>query len=188
WNRVKVLPAPERPMPADARSAIEHALPEPHLRYRIVTRPGGIGSLGRPRYVALTDWQGARIGREAKRIASSAFYWAAGHAPNGDSMDETTLNGAVRSPDPFFRRSGSWIARRYGPQSGRLTVKQLGEAADAHRLLRAMGWETANIHLGTRSAVAAIKRDLHRRHDGWLVDAARRMALYVESDWRHWSG
>src|SRR5262245_31771117 len=95
--------------------------------------------------------------------------------------------GALRSPDPFFRKSGSWIARRYGPQSGRLPVRQLGEAADAHRLLRAMGWETANIHLGTKSAVAAIKRDLHRRRGDWLVDAAKRMTLAHASDWGSWS-
>src|SRR5262249_43023242 len=140
WNRVKELPAPERPVPSDARLAIEQALPEPHLRYRIVARPGEIGSLGRPRYVALTDWQGAHTGPEARGLASWGVSWAAGHWPKGDWVYEATLRGAVRSPAPFFRISGSWISRRYGPQSGRLTVKQLGEAADAHRLLRAMGW------------------------------------------------
>jgi Uncharacterized protein conserved in bacteria (DUF2252) len=187
WKKARELPAPERPIPSDARSAIELSLPEAHLGYQTVTRPGGIGGLGRPRYVALADWHGARIGREAERLASSAVLWAAGHSPNGDVMYEATVNGAVRSPDPFLRISGYWIARRYGPQSGRLKVRQLGEAADAHRLLRAMGWETANIHLGTKSAVAAVKRDLHRRRSDWLLDSAKRVARDVESDWRDWS-
>jgi len=50
-----------------------------------------------------------------------------------------------------------------------------------------MGWETANIHLGTKSAVAAVKRDLHRRRSDWLLDSAKRVARDVESDWRDWS-
>jgi hypothetical protein len=187
WKRAKELPAPERPIPSEARSAIEHSLPEAHLGYQVVTRRGGIGGLGRPRYVALAEWHGARIGREAERLASSAVLWAAGHSPNGDVMYETTVKGAVRSPDPFLRISGNWIARRYGPQSGRLTLRQLGDPAQAQRLLRAMGWETANIHLGTKSAVPAIKRDLHRRRGDWLSDAAKTVARDVESDWRNWS-
>jgi hypothetical protein len=187
WKAAKELPPPETRICPEARSAIEHALPEPHLGYRIVTRLGGIGSLGRPRYVALTDWCGGRIGREVKMLTSSAFLWAAGKPPNGDLLYEATLRGAVRSPDPFLGIHGNWISRRYGPQSGRLTLGRFSESRDAYRLLRAMGWETANIHLGTKNSVAAIKRDLSKRNNDWLLDAAKRMARDIECDWRDWS-
>jgi uncharacterized protein (DUF2252 family) len=52
WKTAKNLPPPERPIAPEALSAIEHALPEPHLRYRIVTHVGSIESLGRAGYVA----------------------------------------------------------------------------------------------------------------------------------------
>jgi hypothetical protein len=47
-----------------------------------------------------------------------------------------------------------------------------------------MGWETANVHLGT--ARAAIGKDLARRPKRWLERAALRMANAVERDWRDW--
>ncbi len=34
WKRARELPAPERPIPSDARSAIELSLPEAHLGYQ----------------------------------------------------------------------------------------------------------------------------------------------------------
>jgi len=187
WKYAKKLPAPEAPAPPVAISVLEHSLPEPHLGYRIVTRVGGVGSLGRPRYVALADWRGGQIGREVKMLTSSAFLWAAGKPPNGDLLYEATLRDAVRSPDPFLRVHGNWVSRRYGPQSGRLSLTRISKPADAYRLLRAMGWETANVHLGTKGAIAGIKRDLGRRSSGWLMEAAKRMARDVEFDWRDWS-
>jgi hypothetical protein len=186
WKRAEKLPKPEIPAPPDAISAIEQSLPEPYSGYRIVTRIGGVGSLGRPRFVALADWRGGQIGREVKMLTSSAFLWAAGKPPNGHLLYEATLRGAVRSPDPFLQVHGNWVSRRYGPQSDRKTLTRVSKAADAYRLLRAMGWETANIHLGTRSSIAAIKRDLDRRSSDWLLDAAKRMARDVEFDWLDW--
>ena len=47
---------------------------------------------------------------------------------------------------------------------------------DEARLLKSMGWEAGNIHLGTRGAARAIVIDLARRKQGWLRDAATRMA------------
>ena len=40
------------------------------------------------------------------------------------------------------------------------------------RLLNAMGWETANIHLGSGRATT-LRADLKKRPRGWLLDAAR---------------
>ncbi len=57
---------------------------------------------------------------------------------------------------------------------------------DEARLLKAMGWESGNVHLGTRGAAKAILVDLSRRRQGWLRDAATRMARQVRADWKAW--
>jgi hypothetical protein len=49
-----------------------------------------------------------------------------------------------------------------------------------------MGWETANMHLGTPAQRRPILADLHRRGSRWLSPAAHRMAELVERDWRKW--
>ena len=54
------------------------------------------------------------------------------------------------------------------------------------RLLHAMGWETANIHLGDRAARPAIRRDLARRRQGWLRAATRNMVDNTVEDWKEW--
>jgi len=48
-----------------------------------------------------------------------------------------------------------------------------------------MGWETANVHLGSADA-RALEADVRRRGKHWLHDAASRMADAVNADWRDW--
>jgi hypothetical protein len=49
-----------------------------------------------------------------------------------------------------------------------------------------MGWETANIHLGTRGARRSISRHLDRIRPVELLSAAKEMAKVVIRDWRDW--
>jgi hypothetical protein len=49
-----------------------------------------------------------------------------------------------------------------------------------------MGWETANIHLGTPRAVKAVTRDLAKRPAKWLHKAAKAMIRATERDWHEW--
>ena len=44
-----------------------------------------------------------------------------------------------------------------------------------------VGWETANVHLGSREA-KAILADLKSRRRGWLLDAAHKMEKAVFAD------
>jgi hypothetical protein len=46
-----------------------------------------------------------------------------------------------------------------------------------------MGWETANIHLGSGQG-ASIARDLRRKPGRWLFKAASLMRDQVLEDWR----
>ena len=48
-----------------------------------------------------------------------------------------------------------------------------------------MGWETANMHLGSSNS-RAIVTDLKRRRKPWLYQAAEQMADAVDADWRDW--
>jgi hypothetical protein len=48
-----------------------------------------------------------------------------------------------------------------------------------------MGWELANVHLGT-ARPSLIVRDLKKRKSGWLEKAARDMVDAVVEDWWEW--
>jgi hypothetical protein len=49
-----------------------------------------------------------------------------------------------------------------------------------------MGFETANIHLGTPSARKAILRHLDKQKGKWLHHAAEAMLEAVRGDWEFW--
>jgi len=49
-----------------------------------------------------------------------------------------------------------------------------------------MGYETANLHWGSKKAMPAVKRDLKGRHPSWLHVAARQMVRAVTSEWEDW--
>jgi hypothetical protein len=49
-----------------------------------------------------------------------------------------------------------------------------------------MGWEVANIHLGSKAAIPEIKKDLNKRPADWLIAAARDMAAATARDWKEW--
>ncbi|MEO8448473.1 MAG: hypothetical protein ABI647_01710 [Gemmatimonadota bacterium] len=61
----------------------------------------------------------------------------------------------------------------------------LPKERDEGHLRYAMGWETANIHLGSSTA-RTILADLKARPKNWLSSAAKWMAAQVEEDWQDW--
>ena len=96
------------------------------------------------------------------------------------------IKRAVRVPDPFVHIRGEWLSRRLAPDCSRIELASLPRDRDESRLLWMMGWETANMHLGTPRQRERIIADLRGRKAGWLAKAAGRMALAVERDWRSW--
>jgi len=167
-----------------APRVLREALPDPRLLFRVVRRVAGVGSLGRPRIVALADWQGARIAREAKALLPSAAVWAAGRRKLGITGPQL-LARAVRTRDPYLTFHDNWIVRRLAPDCSRVELVELPRVRDEERLLRAMGAETGNIHLGRRDR--AILADLKKRPRRWLERASQAMADAVEDDWRRWT-
>ncbi len=49
-----------------------------------------------------------------------------------------------------------------------------------------MGFETANIHWGSKGSMHAVHRDLAKRPPQWLHEAAKNMLKSVEKDWEEW--
>ena len=186
WSKLNGLPTVSEPLPARAIAALELLLPQPHPPYRVVHRVAGLGSLGRQRWVALADWQGGPIAREAKALLSSAVRWASkGQAP-GKLLYQELLGRAMRAPDPLVRPTGRWLVRRLSPDCLRIELAALAADRDEARLLTAMGWETANVHLGTAKAASAILDDLKARPADWLHAATKEMAQAVTADFEEW--
>jgi hypothetical protein len=187
WKRMDDLSLSHSKVPESADLALRKALVQP-VPYRVARRRVGDGSLGRQRLVAMGQWRGARVAREAKSLLPSAWLWA--HPERGDRRNGymTTVNAAVRCPDPFLAVTDGWIVRRLAPDCARIELAMLPTKRDDERLLHAMGWETANIHLGSLIEDAAIVADMKARPTEWLRDASRRMLEAVERDWKRWRG
>jgi Uncharacterized protein conserved in bacteria (DUF2252) len=186
WERMDSLPVVRAHIPSSAREAIEHFLPEPGLTYRTVKRVAGLGSLGHVRLVAIAECHGSKIAREAKAMRPSAVYWERDVDEPADIQYQVIITHAVRCPDPFAQMRGHWIVRRLAPYCSRIELNLLASNRDELRLLFAMGWETANIHLGSGNAPKEIRRHLGTLKADWLLSAARKMEKAVNEDFRAW--
>lgn len=186
WARMKSLPKITVDISRDARKLIEETLPEKGLAYSLRRRIAGLGSLGHPRIVALADWRGGYIAREAKGVRPSACIWASGAKRQVPILSSKLISHAVRVPDPCVRYSAPWIVRRLAPDCSRIELNSLPESRDETRLLYSMGWETANIHLASESEISAVRKDLAKRSGNWLRVTVKTMAAEVERDWKKW--
>jgi hypothetical protein len=134
--------------------------------------------------VALAEWRGGKIAREAKMLAPSACLWARAGRGGKTIMYQSMLDRAVRCHDPFVRLEGRWLLRRLSPYCSRIELAALPRKRDEGKLLFAMGWETANVHLGSSEVIKAVRRDLAKRKAGWLQKAAKEMTRATLTDWR----
>lgn len=186
WSKLNRLPAIRHPLAKAAKRALEKTLPEPGMEYKVVRRQAGLGSLGQERFVAIADWQGGLIAREAKAMLPSACAWLNDEAGRRQSAYEAAIRSAIRSPDPFQLIEGDWLIRRLSPDSNPIDIQTLPKHRDERMLLYAMGSEAANVHLGTKRQVANIQKDLRGKKSNWLPDAAARMAQLVEKEWKRY--
>jgi hypothetical protein len=156
------------------------------MEYRLVHRLAGVGSLGRPRFTLITQWQGESVALEAKALIPSAALWARKKHKGADIQYEEVLARAVRRPDPVMKVYEGWVVRGLAPDRCRIDLEELGPERDETRMMRAMGWETANIHLGTRAAVSDVIQDLKQRKGNWLKKSADKMVAATLMDWELW--
>ena len=186
WKRLEVKTSDAKDLPKGLGRAFEKILP-PGVKpsYRVVKTPKGLGSLGRRRFLAVSEWQGGMIAREAKDVVASARLWAEGKsASKGNPWLEKTVRAAVRGADPFYEVKGRWLLRRLAPDCSRIDLDELKQHEDLASLLNCMGWETANIHLGTPKVKKTLVKTLRRLPKSWLKNAAETMFEKCLQDWK----
>jgi hypothetical protein len=186
WKKLNGLATVKDPVPDSALEALTYALPSRDIEFRVVHRVAGEGSLGRLRYVALAKFHGGWIAREAKALLPSAQLWAQSSAGPYEIHYTTVLTRGIRCRDPFLDTRGQWVIRRLAPDCSRIELSQLAPIKDELRLAHAMGWETANIHVGTPSGAKAVVAHLAKLPKNWLVEAVEVMEEAVVKDWKAW--
>lgn len=182
WDKLSALPV-ARNASKTGVAVLKQEMPK-DVPYTLFTRTAGLGSLGRERYVALANYRGGMIAREAKALAPSAAVWA-GYGGDDQIRCARVLKRAVRAKDPFVRVKHHWLLRRLAPHCTRIELSMLPRERDEKKMLRAMGWETANVHLGSRKAKGLLSY-LDRLDRRWLLRAAGDMCSEVEKDWREY--
>jgi hypothetical protein len=187
WTKMRELPgiARER-VPEGALEGLIALLPDPDLPVHLARRTAGLGSLGKSRFVALAEWRGGLVAREAKALTAPATWLMRPEKVPVNPRSTEILANAVRCPDPYYRAEGAWIVRRLAPDCAKIELSSLSRVEEQGAQLYAMGWETANIHLGTRKRTADVRRDLAARPRKWLRMAAPRMLDVTLRDWRAW--
>ena len=169
--------------PNRVQRLLQRSLPDKSREIAFSHRIAGVGSLGRPRYVATGHCNGSLVAREAKAWLPSAWGWAKGR-PKERAYSVRLLKRAVRQPDPYYAVEDGWVVRRLAPHCGKIELAQLPKQRHQRLILKAMGSETANLHLATYDQRYNLLRDLTSRKPGWLLKAAEAMAEATEQDWK----
>jgi len=188
WRKIEACRSYRGRLPTAILDLLHSSMPLKEPSLEIKTRVAGIGSLGHPRVLGLASWQGAHIVREAKAFTQPAWLWSAApsRAVEARGQRQRLIDRAVRTPDPHMHFRDGWVVRRLAPDCCHIELDSLPVERNEDRLLYAMGWETANLHLGSAAALKALKRDLGARRGRWLHKAARTMAEATRSDWKQW--
>lgn len=172
--------------PAAVMARLKAMLPQGARITRVVHRQSGKGSLGRPRFAVVAEWNGALVAREAKAILSNGADWARGAAGAQPQNLQHMIQHPLRGNDPFNLVEGSWVFRRLSPNCSRIELAELPRTRDESRLLHAMGFETASIHLSSERLLKPLKAAAGKFKPSWLLKAAMAMKDATIEDWKEW--
>ena len=185
WAKLNALEPWPDPVPTTAAKFL-HDVPRRAELIKVIHRVSGAGSLGRPRLAALFTWRGGYLAREVKALVPSAWVWARlGATATPKSVLPRVWRRAVRCHDPFLKVGHHWIARRLAPDCSRIDLSQLPSRKQETALLRAMGWEIANVHCGSPN-VGVVRQHLTELPDHWLADASDLMTSAIRDQFRIW--
>lgn len=181
WDKYK---DPDQSQPSDEpyRRRLLEALPEPSSDVAVFPHQAGLGSLGRPRFVARALWRGGPVLREAKAVVRSA--WTLEHGGDPAIRIGEIAAGAFRAVDPHYRCADGIVVRRLSPNSRKIEARHGLDHLLHPEMLEAMGHEIANCHRGDGDRAAAIRPHLDRLPRDWLRTAAKAAARQVEADWK----
>jgi len=178
WNNAVALP-PATKIARECRTLARQHLPAVSSRLRWRHREGGLGSLGRARVVAIAEHAGGLVGREFKALTPSAWAWVRSRSK---LHVREVMDAAIRARDPALAIDDHWITRRFGPGTARIDLRQRLRPRDVGHLLRCMGLEIANVHLGDPGIRRSVRSDLSHRANDWLQRASHELAKRVELD------
>jgi hypothetical protein len=172
WMSLKTEPIPAHgTVPEEVQQYLLSDLPtRDGVAFRWKKRgadPKGLGSLGHKRFFALIDWKGGPLIREAKQSSLSAWLWAR-NVDSGQNQVLEIINKSIRSHDPYVRMENNWLIRPIAAHCGRIDLDEIDadhpmavRKTEQMKLLHAMGFETANVHLGSvpaKELVSAAKK------------------------------
>lgn len=177
-------------LPPDATALLTSCLPEGTAQVEFRTRQTGLGSLGRFRDVAVGQWRGGRVAREAKAAVPSAARTPHVDLDDPNADHRRLLSAAARVFDPHASAYPRWTLRRLSPEARKIRLKDIQRAKHRRRLLRTMGRELATAHLGSTDP-EPLAAWLAGQDDRWLSRTVRIHQERLERDFlaamRAWS-
>ncbi len=186
WAKFDGLTEVAASVPKSAQRGMRKLLPPGAVPERVIHRVAGLGSLGRQRFVLLANLHGSAIAREAKALCASACLWAGVRGGGQAPLYAEALATPLRARDPFVSVKQEWIIRRLAPYCSRVDLASLPKQREESRLLRAMGFELANLHLGSKGAQRKITADLKQRPKKWLHTTAAALKKATLRDFEDW--
>jgi hypothetical protein len=156
WLKDKTQPIAEDKIPQRLAALLREALPlGPEIEFREMKRgvTKGLGSLGHERFFGYIEYQGGPMAAEGKSVALSAALWAHGET-KGEVQIEQLLRAKTRPFSPGTMIRDGWLIRPLMSDCGKIDLSLLNVdedptaiTLDQDRLLTAMGFEIANLHL-----------------------------------------
>ena len=184
WQKMDSLKPLKHAPPQRYVKVLAGAMPAPKLKMTFSPRTAGLGSLGRPRWVGVAQWQGAPVVREVKAALPSAWTRANGGSRAINCFKIAT--GRHRAPDPWYAIKDRIVVRRLSPNNRKLDTEGHPLELISRKYLRVTGRELAAIHLGNGNQNTAIIHDLENRDPDWLASAATRAANFIRREQREW--
>jgi Uncharacterized protein conserved in bacteria (DUF2252) len=194
WLKDKTQPVAEEKLPHQLAVLLREALPpgaDVEFREMKLGVTKGLGSLGHDRFFSYTEYQGGPMAAEGKSVALSAALWANGQT-KGELEMEKLLRAQTRPYSPGTMVHRGWLIRPLMSDCGRIDLSLLSvdvdptaATLDQDRLLTAMGFEVANLHLlSTPSeqltkAISEFRVPVFRKTTETMLDLVR-------SDYKAW--
>jgi hypothetical protein len=133
--------------------------------------------------MAVAEWCGGLVAREAKAAVPSAVHVASTQVDDPTGLSRRSVECACRAPDSALHIGERWVIRRLSPEARKVEIDEVEHAPDQKHLLHTMGRELANVHLGSTGRPAPIRSCLERLPDDWLRTASGLAAERVQEDY-----
>jgi uncharacterized protein (DUF2252 family) len=173
------------PVPDNVRAMLAGAMPDGAKVKRVSAWQKGGGSLGRPRFLAVAQWQGGRVVREAKLLVPSGWHWARSHDEKRARFLDAA-QGKYRSPDAVLTARDGYILRRLAPDTQKLCARDLARSGSAAEVLQAMGHDVGAIHAAHKHA-GRVAAHVAKRPKGWLNALSADAEAFVLADYEAWT-